>query len=427
MGIGETKKIAAEYYIHQGRETVQVAQENRTLASKIDTTPDHLLTDDELIAYMQKPKVDILPNPQKGNVDRSAILNEYKTFLAGKIPQSVSAYHSYDQTVAALKNYAKTYPDLCKLVSIGKTYEGRDIYALCVSSGTKGDTSKKPGVVINGLHHAREWATNEVVLKTADVLLTGYAKDPKMKERVNKGEIWLVPLVNPDGYVYSQTKSSMWRKNRRPVTTTSCDEKSGVCRTDVKAIGVDPNRNYYDGDPAHLWLYRPDGSRPDVPKDTPCSTDDDFSSTSDDPQDDTYRGLDSMREAEVTAMMKLEWQEHHNMVGVLDFHSAAGQVLTPMSEVYDNISEKAAYDALGQKMAAAAGDSYQVLRSADLYPCSGASQDFQYLHGLFTYTVELAGSFQPSGSALKQNIEDGKNMSLVFIDDRLGVKTKPNV
>ncbi|MBI3565725.1 MAG: hypothetical protein HY079_11055, partial [Elusimicrobia bacterium] len=87
-------------------------------------------------------------------------------------PSQDSAYHTYAQTVAELKGLAAKAPELASLLSLGKTVQGRDIWALRLCAGAKGAApSAKPGVVFIGEHHAREHLSNEVPLRLAGRLV----------------------------------------------------------------------------------------------------------------------------------------------------------------------------------------------------------------------------------------------------------------
>lgn len=53
-------------------------------------------------------------------------------------------------------------------------------------------------------------------------LLTKYASDSSIKALVDKFDFYITPIVNPDGFVYSQTTDRLWRKNRQTVSTSTC-------------------------------------------------------------------------------------------------------------------------------------------------------------------------------------------------------------
>ncbi|MCD6309714.1 MAG: hypothetical protein J7M18_03305 [Candidatus Eremiobacteraeota bacterium] len=414
----------SDYSYQLGKVTRRIAKEHEEIAKKIDLNEDKYISDKELKQYLRKPEVDVLRDPDKVSVDEKKVLKEYKTFLSGKIPREVKNYHSYKQISEELQNLAKKNPDLCKVVSLGKTYEGRDIWALKVSKGAQGDTSDKIGIVITGATHAREWATAEIPLRSARELVNGYSTDDRMKARLDRAEIWIIPVLNPDGFTYSKTEYSMWRKNRRPIEKTACDIANGGKITDlqgdqekkIKGIGVDLNRNYWDGNKEHYYLYRPPG-------DTPCSTWDDFSATSDYPKSDTYRGPEGASESEIQAIRDLELN-HKNIKGILDYHSYGRMIMYPWGHTYEDAQNEDFYLALGKKMSAAMKDNYKVIQSSDLYPASGTSEDMHHINKRISFTIEVGRSFMPGESDLKKIVEDGHNANLVFIDSMIENKNK---
>ncbi len=140
-------------------------------------------------------------------------------------------YHSYDEVIAGLialedSGVAQTY-------IIGGTHEGRDIWAVKISDNPSEDENE-PGALFLGCHHAREWISVEVPLYIAQYLTDNYDIDQDIRRLVDNCEIWIVPVVNPDGYEYSRTSDRLWRKNRR-------DNGNG-------SFGVDLNRNY-----GYMW------------------------------------------------------------------------------------------------------------------------------------------------------------------------------
>ncbi|HIE05679.1 MAG TPA: hypothetical protein EYP58_02650, partial [bacterium (Candidatus Stahlbacteria)] len=139
------------------------------------------------------------------------------------------SYHSYDQVVQILRGHASSHPNICRLDSLGRSYQGRWIYCLKISDNPSVEDPTEPDILFDALHHAREWATIEVVLFYADTLTSGYNNDPVITNLINNNEIWLVPIVNADGYVYDYPGQNSWRKTREPYGG---------------ATGTDANRNY---------------------------------------------------------------------------------------------------------------------------------------------------------------------------------------
>lgn len=128
---------------------------------------------------------------------------------------------------------AQQYPNLVTRDVIGKSIEGRNLFGLRVSTGTQ--FGKKPIIFIDAGTHAREWAGHHAVLYLLNQLVTNATVRTELVDKVD----WvIVPVVNPDGYVYSYTEERLWRKNRRVVNAT--------------CTGVDLNRNF-----AYVWKYTP--------------------------------------------------------------------------------------------------------------------------------------------------------------------------
>lgn len=131
-----------------------------------------------------------------------------------------------DQIESILRNYASTYPELATVQSIGKSLEGRETYMLRITKRGGSDESKRPGLLLNAMHHAREVMSPEVPLDAAEYLLTNYGKDQKVTQWVDSNIIYVLPMLNVDGNNRVWSGDSMWRKNVR------------------EGFGVDINRNY---------------------------------------------------------------------------------------------------------------------------------------------------------------------------------------
>jgi carboxypeptidase T len=141
-------------------------------------------------------------------------------------------YLSYSEVEDSLRQLALDYPAICKFDSLPiPTYEGNWIYGIKISDNPHIEEDDEPGFLIDGTHHAREWACIPVVLFFADSVLSAYNIEPEITNIINTTEIYCFPVINVDGYIYDYDPygGSWWRKNREPF----CD-----------SIGTDPNRNY---------------------------------------------------------------------------------------------------------------------------------------------------------------------------------------
>lgn len=382
---------------HNGKEC-KVIPERFDLAHEIDESKDNFIQDGEIISYLRKK--DILHDFRIASADVPQILDDFKIYLKGEMLPQAQAYHTYESAVKEIKDLADSNPNIAQFVVLGKSAEGRDIAALKISSNADKDTSNKTGVVITGLTHAREWATMESALKIANDLVKGYGQNDSIKKRLDNLEIWVVPFVNPDGYVYSRGKDSWWRKNRRVIDDTGCNKG--------KTIGVDLNRNYYDGKPEHFTLWRPNG-------DIPCNTRDDFFQGADSPSSETYRGPAGASEPEIKTVLNLELNRP-NIVAVLDIHSFGEMLLYPSGYTEKEVPNVKVYKELGAKINQAFGNRYELMQAIELYPTSGASMDIHQANDKISMTFEIGRSFFPKERELPALTEEASKGAMVFLD-----------
>jgi hypothetical protein len=107
-------------------------------------------------------------------------------------------YHTPETCVDDLKAWAAEHKDVCSLHQIGTSVEGRPIVALKVSSNPLKHTFK-PIVRICGAHHGNEVGSSETVIMFTKYLLDNYSTDARLRKLVEEREVWLIPMVNPDG------------------------------------------------------------------------------------------------------------------------------------------------------------------------------------------------------------------------------------
>lgn len=144
---------------------------------------------------------------------------------------------------------ASQYPDLMELVLLrNDLFEGHNLWAVKITSSKK--STPKPVFLMDGQHHAREVMTAEITKDAIQYLLSNYGKDEKVTKWVDEIEIWIVPIVNPDGASFVFRQNPWWRKNRHPqcavdlnrnypITWNKCRGSSGVC-TDETYRGESP-------------------------------------------------------------------------------------------------------------------------------------------------------------------------------------------
>ena len=156
---------------------------------------------------------------------------------AQKVPISFDSYHGNEATVSYLKKVARAYPEITKLIDIGKSTMGRPIYVLAISNAKTGEPidrfiklqnlrkegvnnvpameyyHAKPGHWICGTTHGNEFTGTEVCLYTIDKLVSGYGSDETITKRVNTQVFYICPVVNPDGLFNSLDQGKPQRQN----------------------------------------------------------------------------------------------------------------------------------------------------------------------------------------------------------------------
>ncbi|XP_065341809.1 carboxypeptidase B-like [Cloeon dipterum] len=132
-------------------------------------------------------------------------------------------FMTFDEIQAYLAELVAAYPDLASLIQIGTSTGGRPLNVLKISNGPG-----KKALFTDAAIHAREWITPPVALKIAFELLENYSINQGLVDLV---DWYILPVANPDGYVYSWESDRYWRKTRSENPGSSC-------------IGTDPNRNF---------------------------------------------------------------------------------------------------------------------------------------------------------------------------------------
>lgn len=115
-----------------------------------------------------------------------------------KVETSWNRYNTYDGIVDIMKKINKAYPKLTRLESIGKSYEGRDIFMLTVSDFNTGDPDEKPAMYIDGNIHSNEIQGAEFSLYTAWYLTEMFDDLDFINELLKDKTFYIVPTINPD-------------------------------------------------------------------------------------------------------------------------------------------------------------------------------------------------------------------------------------
>uniref|UniRef100_F6SRS6 Carboxypeptidase A4 n=1 Tax=Callithrix jacchus TaxID=9483 RepID=F6SRS6_CALJA len=281
----------------------------------------------------------------------SVSLQPVKSFLASQgleyevTIENLQIYHEMD-------NIASDFPDLASRVKIGHSFENRPMYVLKFSTE---EGVQRPAIWLNAGIHSREWISQATAIWTARKIASDYQRDPAITSILEKMDIFLLPVANPDGYVYTQTQNRLWRKTRSLNPGSPC-------------VGTDPNRNW-NASFAGMGA-----------SDNPCS--------------EVYHGTYANSEVEVKSVVDFI-QKHGNFKCFIDLHSYSQLLMYPYGYTAKKASDAEELDKLARRaakaLASVSGTEYQVGPTCTtVYPASGSSIDWAYDNGIkFAFTFEL--------------------------------------
>jgi murein tripeptide amidase MpaA len=147
----------------------------------------------------------------------------------------VTRFYRYDEMTALLEQYVSRYPDVASIDSIGKSYEGRDIWAVTITNRVTGDPEHKPAIYIDGNIHAGEVTGCNVCLYTIDAVLGNYETEEQVRRLVDTTTFYILPRVQPDGAErYLTTPYTLRSSTRRwPVQ----EDDHGLYEEDIDGDG----------------------------------------------------------------------------------------------------------------------------------------------------------------------------------------------
>jgi len=131
-----------------------------------------------------------------------------------KVPLRFDFYYSYEKMAEAMKALNTAYPEFTKLDEVGRSEEGRIIWALTINNPKTGEPFTKPGVYVDGNIHGNEIQAGEVCLYLANRLLTNYGKIKEITEVVDRNVFYIIPVVNVDGRAHFFADANTPSSNR---------------------------------------------------------------------------------------------------------------------------------------------------------------------------------------------------------------------
>ncbi|HPE42545.1 MAG TPA: M14 family zinc carboxypeptidase [Bacteroidales bacterium] len=282
---------------------------------------------------------------------------------------SMGGFYTYQEVLDKLDFMAAQWPDLITVKAPVNedllTHDGNPIWWVKISDNPN-ESEDEPDVLYTALHHAREGIGVQQMMYFMLHLLENYETDERIQAIVNNRELYFVPILNPDGYLYNEQTNpngnGMWRKNRR---------------NNGGSWGVDINRNY-----GFMWGLDDNGSSPN-------------------PSSETYRGPEAFSEPEIQNIK--QFVEEHEFMIALNYHSYSNLLLYPWGYTNAPCPDDAIFYAHATLMTR---DNRYVYGpgSSTIYPTNGGSDDWMYgetenKNQVFAYTPEVGGSgdgFWPS-------------------------------
>ena len=116
-------------------------------------------------------------------------------------------FHDYESLTDELQDIALTYPAITNLYELGQSVQGRSIWGLKITDNPDIEENEVE-IQFEGCHHGNEYMSVEMPLNLAWLLVENYSVDPTITDYVNNREIWIVPLVNPDGREMNQRRNA---------------------------------------------------------------------------------------------------------------------------------------------------------------------------------------------------------------------------
>jgi len=265
----------------------------------------------------------------------------------------LSDFRTYEEIDDRLDALAES-SDVASIIDVGASVEGRAIRGVSLSYA-----EQRPTLLVIGTQHAREWISPMVTACIAERLVQDADADPQVADILSRLEVVVVPVVNPDGYVYSWEVDRLWRKNRRP------------------GGGVDLNRNW-----GQMWGVGTQGAGPGT---------------------EIYPGSAAFSEPETMAIAQLA--QSRDVVAFVDYHSPVNLVLIPFAYTSDPSPHEAVQVEWAESMAGAItnvhGVPHGVSKPGVGNPSGGLAQDwFAVEHDAIAFTVELRGGGGGSGFIL---------------------------
>ncbi|XP_047475924.1 carboxypeptidase B-like [Penaeus chinensis] len=258
-------------------------------------------------------------------------------------------YMYYAEIVSYIEELPAKYPGEVQVEEIGRSVEDRPIYQIIINRNDSSNTDM-PVIFIEAGTYAREWVSPASALYLVNRLLED---SPSLS---HEAEWRVVPLLNPDGYVYTWSHDRLWKKNRASSATPDC-------------FGVDLNKNFG-------FYWGEIGSSIN-----PCSN--------------MFHGPNPFSEPETRALRDALYEVQNRTKAYISLHSF-GQTFSYPRTIRDDTNRTSAEEldrvaeGMMERIEATSGATYSITRSPESFIIGGTSENWVASQGVpYVYTMEL--------------------------------------
>jgi carboxypeptidase T len=355
-------------------------------------------TADQLRADGFTPRVDRALKPTLWKAPSSRLVSGAKALAAADVDETYfGGYHTVKAQHAHLDKVAAAYPALTRVVDYGDSYlktknpaTGYDLKAICITAKSADYDCKlypgapRPRFLLMSQMHAREIVGGDISWRYIDYLTQQYGKNTEVTNLLKSTEVWVIPVVNPDGVDVVQQGGNNPYLQRKNLNGTGCGTTPGA----GSQKGVDLNRNT-----SNHW-----GG----------------AGTSTDKCSQVYPGVSGNSEVETTSLQTLEKQLFPDQRGpgdndaapltakgtMLSIHSSGGMILFPWGYENKKAPNDAGLRAIANRLSQING--YDPGRPGEvIYNASGNIEDWTYGElgvASFAFELDSCGTFTPSYS-----------------------------
>ncbi|MEE8603814.1 MAG: M14 family metallopeptidase, partial [Candidatus Aminicenantaceae bacterium] len=348
-----------------------------------------------------------------------------KKWNTRKVELSFNKYYDWKEVEGALRKLEKAYPKFLKLRSIGKSFQGREIWYMTINNPDTGSEMEKCAMYMDANIHGNEVQGGEIGIYTIWYLMENYNYNDYISQLVDERVFYIFPAVNPDGRDLWLHKGGSARSGQSPMDDDSDglydedgpEDIDGDGEVGAMYVKVEPGKGTHrlndirdrlvpikkniEGKPDEIGDYKYIGSE---------GVDNDGDGRY---NEDSGGGYDANRDwgsywqpnyiQRGAGNYPFYWVEsqatrnffysHPNIAGVQAFHNTGGMILrNPGTQLHGELprSDLAVMDEIGKKGEKIIEGYRYIVIWSDLYPVWGGFIDFTYdMLGIYSFSNEL--------------------------------------